>query len=373
MRKIVLLGIVLFSAITAYSQRGVLKSYNFNIRPAMNETANGIWKPFKTNWYDPSADTTYYNIPRSTDSMYVSYAGWPDNGDLQVPDLEVKVKSLWYGDSIFFLLQRLDDIYVTGYTPDGQPDADVKAGLENRDASTLYFYLSADSARLSSTYSFSDSVAWLRFVWKSGDVEAKLVNGQMANSFEGFGAESVQWCSGMYCYAKIAVSISKLAAYLPGEFERQLSDVGIASVGFAVDASENDKEAGESPFEIQTRAYWPSDMGQSAMENVPSWGWIWFRKDTLMYASSVYEPKSAFASVYPNPASDFLTIAYPDNYYGSYRLVDVTGRVVLSGALLPGENAIYLSSLVPGVYYLVMDEKRGVSYTEKVIIGKGFF
>lgn len=367
MRGIFIIIIITFSFCSSFSQP-IIPVRNFNFKPVMDENSGGIWEPFKTSWYNEKDSSTYKNIARSVDSFFVNKAGWPDYGDLMVPDFEVKVKALWFGDSIFFLLQRLDDNYVTGYNNNGSVDETVAEGLINRDATTLYFYFSNDSARLDTTYNFSDSVAWLRFGWQSDDVEAKLLTGDMVNSFDDFHAEAIQWCEEPYCYTKIGISLDEHAPYIKDSIEANIAKYGIGYFGFAIDATENDKEIGEAPFGIQTRAHWYKDMGESALDFVSDWGWLWFVHDTLAYHSPVHNSVINFASVYPNPANDFLNVTLLEGFESDYRLVDIMGRVVLSGYFYEQENRLDTQNLLPGAYYLVLNDRRGNLLTRKVLI-----
>jgi hypothetical protein len=368
MKKLLFATLFLVLTVNLFSQ-AKYKTYNFNVKPAMDKSADGIWKPFKLFGQYIDKDTIYYDIPRAADSIYILNPGSPNYGDLAVLDLETKVKSLWYGDSVFFLFQRLDDIWVTGYNDDESVDTTVIEGLENRDASTIYFYLSCDSARLTTTYNFSDSVAWLRFGWKTNDVEGKLPSGEMVNSMEGFHAEAVQWSDGAYSYAKIGISLYDLAPFVSDVMESQVknTNIGFAYFGFAIDACENDKEVGNDVFGLQTRSYWPSSFGESALEYVPDWGWLYFIKDQFQY-SGIDESKIEYASIYPNPAKEYLNISLLDGYNPDYRLIDIMGREVFSGTLSERESSISVQNLPAGSYFLVLTDKKANSLTRKVLI-----
>jgi hypothetical protein len=368
MKKLLPATLLLVLTVNLFSQ-AIYKTYNFNVKPKMDKSADGIWKPFKLFGQYIDKDTIYYDIPRSADSLYISSVGLPNFDDLGVPDLETKVKSLWYGDSVFFLFQRLDDIWVTGYNDNESVDTTVKEGLENRDASTIYFYLSCDSARLTKTYNFLDSVAWLRFGWKSNDIEGRLPSGDTVYSLEDFHAEAVQWSDGAYNYAKIGISLYDLAPFVSDVMESQVknTNIGFAYFGFAIDACENDKEVGEDIFGLQTRAFWPSSFGASALEHVPDWGWLYFKKDKFQY-TGIQESKIEYASIFPNPANEYLNISLLDGYNPDYRLIDIMGREVLSGTLSERESSLSLQNLPAGSYFLVLTDKKANSLTRNVLI-----
>jgi hypothetical protein len=366
MRKFCFVVFIAFITITGHTQSGVLRTYDFHKKPLMDQSADGIWKPFTVSWYDKVNDKYYFNIPLHTDSTYISAVGLPNFGDLKVPDLETKVKSLWYGDSLFFLFQRLDDIYVTGYNSNGTVDATVAEGLENRDASTLYFYLSCDSLRQDSIFDYSDSVAWLRFGWKSDDVEGKLPSGEIVHSLEDFHAEAIQWTDGPYSYAKIGLSIAELAPYMPHKIDSLFDTLKVAYFGFAMDVSENDKEVDNGLFGLQTRTYWPYDFGESALENVPDWGWLWFYRDTLIF-TPINDSKVEIAAVYPNPVSEYLNITLFELEQGSFDIYDIMGRNIMSGRLTGRDNSLYIEEIEQGTYFIRITNSNGQNSTLKFI------
>lgn len=366
MRKIFLVQLIAFIAININAQSGVLRTYNFNKKPLMDESIDGIWQPFTISWRDVINDTTYHNIPLNTDSLYINAVGWPNFGDLKVPDLETKVKSLWYGDSIFFLFRRLDDEYVTGYNTNSTVDESVAEGLENRDATTLYFYFSCDSARQDAVYNFSDTIAWLRFGWKSEDVEGKLPSGELVNSMEGFHAESVQWCDESFCYTKVGISLAELDENVPRIMDSLMNKLGAAYFGFAMDVCENDKEIEGDLFGLQTRVYWPYDFGASALENVSDWGWLWFFQDTLIFTPT-NNPDFEVAKVYPNPVSEYLNISLLEDDHGSYEILDITGRNIMSGRLVGRDNSLYVAEIEKGTYLIRIATIKGKSSTLKFI------
>lgn len=56
-------------------------------------------------------------------------------------------------------------------------------------------------------------------------------------------------------------------------------------------------------------------------------------------------------SLYPNPASDEITLNYPQSGDFDFEVIDLTGKVVLSGAIRnSGEQKVDVSQLVNGVY-----------------------
>jgi len=73
--------------------------------------------------------------------------------------------------------------------------------------------------------------------------------------------------------------------------------------------------------------------------------------------------------IYPNPASDFITIInnkYPNLRYDLY---DVVGKMISIGSLQDTNNAISVAQFKEGVYFLQLtDPDSGDSITKKIIV-----
>lgn len=64
-------------------------------------------------------------------------------------------------------------------------------------------------------------------------------------------------------------------------------------------------------------------------------------------------------TVFPNPATDFITIKSNDEVVDSkYSIVDESGRVVLSGKLYNSTSSINISQLTNGIYFFQINEKK---------------
>lgn len=62
-------------------------------------------------------------------------------------------------------------------------------------------------------------------------------------------------------------------------------------------------------------------------------------------------------NIYPNPAKDFVNIdALEDRF--NYRIIDIHGRILISGVSTSEKFRIDLSELVPGIYYIIIDNKK---------------
>jgi len=73
---------------------------------------------------------------------------------------------------------------------------------------------------------------------------------------------------------------------------------------------------------------------------------------TIVSAESVDNLKSLSLSVYPNPFADKVTISSEYSGEGSYQLTDLTGKVVVQGAIVTENSVLSLSHIRKGVYLL---------------------
>jgi hypothetical protein len=84
---------------------------------------------------------------------------------------------------------------------------------------------------------------------------------------------------------------------------------------------------------------------------------------------SISEKNNRF-SVYPNPNNGYISIERTSaNLSSGWKILDQTGRSVLVGTMMPGENKIYidLSSFANGVYYLRMEQPSENPTLQKII------
>jgi hypothetical protein len=70
--------------------------------------------------------------------------------------------------------------------------------------------------------------------------------------------------------------------------------------------------------------------------------------------------------VYPNPASDFINIGTKVNEVSTYRLIDVSGKEMLTG-FVNNNGRIDVSSLQKGIYLLYMHNSLGTEVIKTVI------
>lgn len=368
MNKIVAGILVAFIATLTYGQ-GLIRIKNFNTSPLMTESSDGIWQYWERNIpNDEDKDSTMKGYP---DSLFVVVPGYPNHGDVYTPDFELKAKMLWHNDTVFFLFQRLDDIYVSGYDNIGNPDATISEGLDNRDATKIYFYLSGDSLRVrTDTVSFTDTIAWLQFAWKSDDVQACLPGGEIVSTKEDFHTQIIQWCEGAYCYAKLSIAIGEIAPYITSTINTDIQEKGFSLIGFMLEATENDKETGQAPYSVQTRVFWEKNFDSTAMNHLSKWGWMVFLHDTNnIYSTPVKTLFANFANIYPNPARDAIYISLDEfATQTNYSIFDIMGRMVMNGKIENQSERIDVSGLYSGTYLLVLRNNLGGIMNRKIAI-----
>lgn len=355
MKKILLISLLTVIGIGVYAQGSIRSLYlakNFGAMPKIDESINGVWN----NGSDIYAD-----------SVYITQAGVPNNKDLLFPDLEQKMKILWHKDSVFFLMRRIDSKLVTGKTKGGGEDAELAPGLQNRDATAVYFYLATDSAHIKGQAD-EGAIAWMRFVWQSEDFEAKLPDGTTVNTPEQFNATILQWSdttfsadmqdTTVFYYAKFGVDLIKLK---PG-----LVSLDTKVLAFEVELNENDKEVGNAPFSMQTRAFFGGTYPASAIESIKYWPWIKFF--TAPQVVSTHENNLANLTLYPNPSDDFVIISKEHAERVDYSLIDLMGKLVGQGEFEGTHHKIDLSALNKGIYFLKIRTVKGASTVKRMVV-----
>ena len=373
MKKLLTFVVLYLSFVHTYSQAGYsVTSYNY--APRMDETTGGIWG----NWERDLIDTVTYpdstiTIPvsGSIDSLYISSVGYPDFGDLYVPDNEVKMKALWNDGKLYFLFQRLDDVYVNGLTESEEVDITIKEGMDNLDATKIYLYLSHDSSRID-TNSFYDSlITWMQFVWNSDQMQARLPSGEMVYSYDDYYSEFVQWCEGDYCYAKVSIDLYQLKPELSDSLYKRDTTYGFSSLAFLLESTENDKEVMvDDLYQIQTRSYWGISIDSNATDYINIWPWLYIYQDSInQYVTPIETTPQNFAEIYPNPASSYINIQLNDFSEIQYALYDIMGRMVLTDQFYDSSQQIFIDGLSSGSYFLVMrNQSTGAIMNRKILV-----
>lgn len=75
---------------------------------------------------------------------------------------------------------------------------------------------------------------------------------------------------------------------------------------------------------------------------------------TVISPEPVLSVNSDLTTIYPNPASNYILL--PKNVNGSYYILDISGRKIISGFI--NKHQIDISSLKRGVYFIDVSEKR---------------
>jgi hypothetical protein len=93
--------------------------------------------------------------------------------------------------------------------------------------------------------------------------------------------------------------------------------------------------------------------------NTDNWGTI-----IVQEAASIDEQKmSTTINVYPNPAADLISIGLNETVDGDYIIFDLSGNIVLNGAMSEMEQVVNISSLEKGTYFLKIESISGSSMT----------
>lgn len=361
MKKLLSLASILIIISIHSSGQTYYRTKNFGYSPVINKTVGGIWY----NWEQTITDTANNEIliGGNPDSVYISYAGYPDFGDLIVPDLEVKMKSLWHNDSLFFLFQRQDDSLVNGLTSGGLKDTSIAEGFDNLDATKIYFYLSQDSSRTETNNNYMDSVSWIQFVWQSDKMQAKLPSGGIVDNYDDYYTSAVQWKEGKYYYAKLGIDMEKIAPYLMDSIHFQIDSfkLGFGTMGFLLEQTENDKEVMKNgKYVLQTRSYWGALIDSNAVEHINIWPWLLFMEEDSVniYTSGVELTQADFAQIYPNPATLHINIRVDSYQEFEYEVYDIMGRLVINGEFYNNYHQISLYNLDTGSYFIRLRKKN---------------
>ncbi len=76
--------------------------------------------------------------------------------------------------------------------------------------------------------------------------------------------------------------------------------------------------------------------------------------------------EESFVKIYPNPATDRLTISGLKN--SDWEITDINGRIVMSGKLIEQDTEINVENLVPGMYIVNVTDEYGIRVTRKLVV-----
>ena len=384
MNRAFIIILVLLLSLQAGAQ-SIYQTKNRNTPITLDTSIDGVWA---------GGDSVGHNV---ADSAYLFYAGIPDWGDLTVPDAELKVKTLWYGSKVYFLLRRLDDKLIG----DNITSDSVKYGVENLDATALYFFMDTIITDIDSITGqrvrydtlnnindlehpmytdgyYSDSISWFRFGWNSDEFEGAIGSDTAdpeITSIADLGGDMIQWQAGDYYYIKLMIDMSVMAQrYYPEGDSMGVKYPLLDSIyiGFDIEMNENDKENFVDGFyEQQTRAFLGGDYDSSATSprNLSRWTWLYFT-----YGASYDGPVDVsfteyqIAKIYPNPVSDYLTISLINNQPAHYSLYNIMGQLISYGDINASGEQIEVGMLEPGTYFIRLQQGEGKNTTQKIFI-----
>jgi hypothetical protein len=98
--------------------------------------------------------------------------------------------------------------------------------------------------------------------------------------------------------------------------------------------------------------YYIDDVSVVAIDSIPS---------------GVNETEAFTLSVYPNPANEVLHISSKQRL-ASVRLLDISGRAVLTERIRTGRNTLNLTGIPPGLYLLEAQDTEGRVAVQKVVV-----
>ena len=148
-----------------------------------------------------------------------------------------------------------------------------------------------------------------------------------------------------------------------GPFKLQPGAVNQATVAFSF-LGKN----GNTPLQNVQDMYNQSDGIQTLMDyclSVPAF------PDHFSFAvTGTSEARTASLDVYPNPATDKITIQLHGQLNGTIKLTDLNGKTILSQPvpLHSGQMELNTAGLAQGMYLLTGTGKEGTIYREKVVL-----
>lgn len=104
---------------------------------------------------------------------------------------------------------------------------------------------------------------------------------------------------------------------------------------------------------------------QNPYYNYPVWRDYYFYNDEKI--TNVPGIKNPLIAIFPNPASNILTIPNPNNQYQRVSFYSESGVLCKQQLLLNETNTILVNQLTPGIY-IVKLEGKGIETAEKVVI-----
>jgi hypothetical protein len=87
--------------------------------------------------------------------------------------------------------------------------------------------------------------------------------------------------------------------------------------------------------------------------------------DVSIVFTGIENTRDDFVRIYPNPVYDMLNIIVSD--YHSIELLNLSGKIIKTEKLVPGNNAIDLSRQPPGMYFVKLIHKQGIQINKILV------
>ena len=81
-----------------------------------------------------------------------------------------------------------------------------------------------------------------------------------------------------------------------------------------------------------------------------------------------YEVRQSQLSVYPNPATDHITVSFPNMQNGKLFIYNIVGEQIMSRELADETSNISVAGLAKGIYMVRVTDDKGIVGTKKLII-----
>lgn len=81
-----------------------------------------------------------------------------------------------------------------------------------------------------------------------------------------------------------------------------------------------------------------------------------------------YEVRQSQLSVYPNPATDHITVSFPNMQNGKLFIYNIVGEQIMSRELATETSKISVAGLAKGIYMVRVTDDKGIVGTKKLII-----
>ncbi len=81
----------------------------------------------------------------------------------------------------------------------------------------------------------------------------------------------------------------------------------------------------------------------------------------------ISNPLLGLMDVYPNPASTYIELNSKNNVFVRYEILNISGKVVLNGALANSLQRVNISSIIDGIYFLRCFDANGIGKSTRLL------